>query len=142
MTPAEKAFEKRKARLAREKEISEYEKTTVEYRRGLTHDEKARMFKLVYREPWPDEEDRDDPYHDIYVECDVCGAYRNTDNDDFLGHIASDRIGEMWFCEECWQSYLAEKGDESDDWYDEERLYALSNWRQLGSESESESDDD
>ena len=145
MSTAEMAYEKRKARLAAEKEIEEYEKTTVEYRRGLTHDEKARMFKLTYREPWPFEEgkvERDSPY----VECDVCGAYRDNELDDFSGHIFMGKEGiDMWFCYECWQDYYAAHDDnwepnEGDD--DPDLLFALSDWRQLGSESESESDDD
>lgn len=97
-----------------EKEREEYQNSTVKYRRSLTHDEKVRMFKLLYGEPWPDEEDRE-PF--VHVECDVCGAYRNTDLDDFSGQIVCGSHGNsmMFFCEECWEDYLAAE-DEDDYW--------------------------
>ena len=114
MSAAQKAFDKRKARLAREreKEVEEYEASTVEYRRGLTHDEKARMFKLTYREPWPFEEaisSRDNLHlaQELgpYAICCECGAYRNQDTDEVGPCEGYD------YCQECWNDLVDEHGD-------------------------------
>jgi hypothetical protein len=68
--------------------------------------EKARKYEEEYGEPWPDEEtwpeDRDGA---LRVECDECGAYRNTDLDDFAGYCVFRSKVCAWYCYDCWQDH-------------------------------------
>ena len=63
--------------------------------------EKARKYKEECGEPWPDEEDRDCEH----VECGECGAYRNTDLDDFAGYCVFKGRVSTYYCEDCWQDH-------------------------------------
>ena len=59
----------------------------------------AQKYEEDYGEPWPDEEDRECNH----VECDECGAYRNTDLDDFAGFCVFKGVIRTWYCQDCWE---------------------------------------
>ena len=60
---------------------------------------KAQKYEEEYGEPWPDEEDKEF-YH---VECDECGAYRNTDLDDFAGFCVFKGRVRAYYRQDCWE---------------------------------------
>ena len=62
-------------------------------------DAKEEKYEEDDGEPWPDEEDRECNH----VECDECGAYRNTDLDDFAGFCVFKGVIRTWYCQDCWE---------------------------------------